>query len=397
MKRRLVIFYLLFFVFLVQTEAQKPECASAFQKINADSLKLRLEELVGRKQVFINGIPKFIQSRYAYHSDNALAASYIEDKCLSYGYSIRTFEFGSSGKNVIAEKRGTQFPNQSIMLCAHYDCVGGKFTPSQGADDNASGVAALLEAARVLKDINFPYTIQLAFWDEEELGLLGSKAFPASGGGLPEPITVINLDMIAWDGNKDSLAMLHVTPSLPKSLEFADRMHYLIGKYKLPLKVIVKNPGEPNTDHQTFWDRGIPAVGLTEDYDNDFNPHWHLYSDSIENIHQNYFLNMSKLAIIALCEFSHEGITGIENKGNVSELTAYPNPAIDMITLTGKDLHDIEVVKLQSLTGQAVFLPFYSFSNTLEIILPNNLPPSIYFISIFGSNQTFLPVKFIVE
>jgi hypothetical protein len=397
MKRRIVIFYLLFFVFLVQTEAQKPECASAFQKINADSLHLRLEELVGRKQVFINGIPKFIQSRYAYHIDNALAASYIEDKCFSYGYSIRNFEFGSSGKNVVAEKRGTQFPNQSIMLCAHYDCVGGKFTPSQGADDNASGVAALLEAARVLKDINFPYSIQFAFWDEEELGLLGSKAFPASGGGLPEPITVINLDMIAWDGNNDSLAMLHTTSSLPKSIAFADRMYYLIGKYKLPLKVIVKNPGEPNTDHQTFWERGIPAVGLTEDYDNDFNPHWHLYSDSIENIHQNYFVSMSKLAIIALCEFSFEGITGIENKSNITTLTAFPNPAKGKVTINGKYLNDVNSVKLQSVTGPEIMLPFQCSNNSLEIILPNNLPPSIYFISIFGSNQTFLPVKLLVE
>ncbi len=173
MRKGIVIFYLFFFGFLVQTEAQKPECTSAFQKINADSLNLRLEELVGKKQVFINEIPKLIQSKYAHHSNNALAASYIEDKCLSYGYSIRNFEFGAAGKNVIAEKRGTQFPNQSIMLCAHYDCVGGKFTSSQGANDIASGVAALLEAARVLKDINFPYSIQFTFWDEEELGLLG--------------------------------------------------------------------------------------------------------------------------------------------------------------------------------------------------------------------------------
>jgi hypothetical protein len=395
--KKIALIFIFVLGILVRTKAQNPVCLNAYQNINKDSLILSLEELVGRKFVVIDGIQTKIQSRYAYHADNALAAKYITNKFAAWGYSIRNMNFGSSGQNVIAEKKGTQFPNKSIMLCAHYDCVGGKFTQSQGADDNASGVAALLEAARVLKDIDFPYSIQFAFWDEEEIGLLGSKAFPSWGGGLPELLTVINLDMIAWDGNNDSLAMAHVTPSLSKSIEFADRLYYLIGKYKLPLKLLIKNPGEPNTDHQTFWNRDIPAIGLTEDYDNDFNPHWHLYSDSIENIHQNYFLSMSKLAIVTLCEFSFEGLTGLEKNKLIQSFQVFPNPTNNKITLTAPNLKDDIVLKLSDLTGQEFLLQTLYKGDVIEINLPSYISPGVYFLSIFGSNQQTLPIKILVE
>ncbi|MCF8447767.1 MAG: M28 family peptidase, partial [Bacteroidia bacterium] len=186
--------------------AQNLACSQALMQINNDSLLKKLQELVGKSPVIIDNTSQYISSRYAFHPNNILAAKYLENTCTSYGYNIRKMEYSGTGTNIIAEKKGTIYPNKSIILCAHYDCVGGNITSFQGADDNASGVAALLEAARVLKNIDFPYSIQLAFWDEEELGLLGSKSYPSTGGNLPEIICVINLDMIAWDGDNDSLA-----------------------------------------------------------------------------------------------------------------------------------------------------------------------------------------------
>lgn len=376
-------------IFMKTSWAQHPNCSAALTSISADSLWQHLQELVGKKPVYLNDSAQFIPSRFAFHPGNAIASAYISQKCESYGYAVRKIQYSQTGQNVIAEKRGTQFPNKSIMLCAHYDCVGSSHAKFQGADDNASGCAALLEAARVLKDINFPFTIQLAFWDEEELGLVGSKNFPASGGGFPEIITVINLDMIAWDENQDSLAMIHVTPSLPESIGYATRMQEVLKQHDLPLKAFVKNPGELNTDHHTFWNRDIPAIGLTEDYDNDFNPHWHRFSDSIENLHIPYFTNMSKFAIMGLCELAQDALTQLPEPKTVSIYTIYPNPAEHQICFNS--LQKIIYVSIYNALGKLVFEQ--NLLATQKGCIEQSLSEGLYYVCLLGLHQTNIREK----
>jgi hypothetical protein len=378
-------------LFPLNTNAQRSNCSSALINTNSDSLVKHMMQLIGKLPVNVNGTDQFIQSRYAFHLGNPLAAAFLAQKCASYGFQVRNMDYSGSGRNVIAEKKGSQFPAKSIMLCAHYDCVGGTNSNFQGADDNASGCAAILEAARVLKDIDFPYTLQLAFWDEEEAGLLGSKSFPSSGGGLPEIITVINLDMIAWDGNNDSLAMFHVTPNLPQSIDFADRMHHILTKHKIPLHSFVKNPGEPNTDHQSFWTKDIPAIGLTEDYDNDLSPHWHRFSDSIENIHIPYFVNMSKLAIMTLCEFAQEGTSSLATEKTLTDFTVFPNPAQKEFCL--KDISKIQKIEVYNSFGQLVSQYFCSNENCFAAPQIQG----IYLIKVFGLNQQIFQQKLWVK
>jgi hypothetical protein len=387
---KIVLTTLLLCVFFMNASwAQQPSCSAALTSISADSLLQHLQELVGKKPIYIKDSAQFIPSRFAFHPGNALAAEYISQKCESYGYAVRNMQYSQTGQNVIAEKRGTQFPNKSVMLCAHYDCVGSSHAKFQGADDNASGCAALLEAARVLKDINFPYTIQLAFWDEEEMGLVGSKNFPSSGGGLPEIITVINLDMIAWDGNQDSLAMIHVTPSLPQSIAYARRIQEVLKQHNLALQPFVKNPGEPNTDHQTFWNRDIPAIGLTEDYDNDFNPHWHRFSDSIENLHIPYFINMSKLAIMGLCELAQDALTQLPEPKTASFYAIYPNPAEHQICFNSSQ--KIVYVSIYNALGKLVFEQ--NLLATQDDCIAQSLPEGLYFVRLLGLNQSTIQEK----
>ncbi len=396
MRIRLIkLFSLGIILFLLSNEswAQRLNCSIALGEVSTDSLVFHMKQLIGKNSVYVNGLEQKINSRYAFHSGNPIAAAFLSQKCTSYGFDVRNLDYSGSGRNVIAEKKGSLFPTKSIMLCAHYDCVGGTNSNFQGADDNASGCAALIEAARVLKDIDFPYTIQLAFWDEEEAGLLGSKAFPSSGGGLPEIITVVNLDMIGWDGNNDSIAMLHVSPNLPKSIEFANRMHYMIGKHNLPLKSIIKNPGEPNTDHQSFWIKEVPAIGLTEDYDNDLSPHWHKFSDSIDNIHIPYFVNMSKLAIMTLCEFAQEGINAINDDIKPLELNFFPNPAQQQFCIENLE-NGKEILILNSL-GQKMLQIDLSNGKTNCFEAPKI--SGIYFVKIIDLNQRVYLKKLVVE
>ncbi len=95
------------------------------------------------------------------------AADYIEDTFVQLGYRPTDEAFESRGKpvrNIIAEKPGNSIPDEIVLVGAHYDSVQG----SPGANDNGSGVAALLELARLLADREFPRTVRfVAFVNEE--------------------------------------------------------------------------------------------------------------------------------------------------------------------------------------------------------------------------------------
>jgi hypothetical protein len=199
--------------------------------------------------------------------------------------------------------------------------------------------------------------------------------------------------MIGWDGNNDSLAMLHVSPNLPKSIDFGSRMHYIIGKYNLSLKSIIKNPGEPNTDHHSFWTKEVPAIGLTEDYDNDLSPHWHKFSDSIDNIHIPYFVNMSKLAIMTLCEFAQEGINGINEDIKPSELKVFPNPAQQQFCV--ENLENGKEICILNSFGKTITQFELSNGKTNCFETPKNA--GIYFVKIIDLNQRVYLKKLVVK
>lgn len=95
------------------------------------------------------------------------AAQYLEDRFKSLGYAPEEQEFkaeGLSTKNIFVQIRGAQHPEEIVVVGAHYDSVYG----CPGADDNASGVAALMEVARELQHSAPPRTIRLVAWVNEE-------------------------------------------------------------------------------------------------------------------------------------------------------------------------------------------------------------------------------------
>ena len=122
------------------------------------------------------------------------AADYIEAQLVSYGYAVSRVAVGG-GENVIARLDGTLVPNAVFLVGAHYDSVG----VSAGADDNASGVAGMLEMARVLAGQPRPFSIQFVAFDLEEIGLVGSTVF--AEGVLDDADTIIgaySLEMIGY-------------------------------------------------------------------------------------------------------------------------------------------------------------------------------------------------------
>ena len=116
------------------------------------------------------------------------------DRLEQLGYAIELHTY-ATGTNVIGRRTGARAPGEVVLVGAHYDHIPGCL----GADDNASGVAGVLELARVLAEVPIDRTLAIACWDEEELGLVGSEAWVA--GGIPAGETVavyLNYDMIGF-------------------------------------------------------------------------------------------------------------------------------------------------------------------------------------------------------
>ena len=121
-----------------------------------------VRELSGDVSTIINGTSQTIVSRNKYQSGNALSETYIKQKLQSYGINTTIQTFSTTGKNVFAIQPGTEFPNQKYMICAHYDDMPSG-TTAPGADDNASGTAAVIEAARIFSQVQFSFYYCLRF------------------------------------------------------------------------------------------------------------------------------------------------------------------------------------------------------------------------------------------
>lgn len=112
----------------------------------------------------------------------------VQDLCLArfaeLGFETELVTY-RTGVNVIGTRAGTGSDEQ-VLLSAHYDHI----EDCPGADDNASGVVELFEAARLLGALQFEKTLVVACWDEEESGLIGSQAFATAAEKRDAPIVL---------------------------------------------------------------------------------------------------------------------------------------------------------------------------------------------------------------
>jgi len=188
-----------------------------------------------------------------------------------------------------------------IILGAHYDGVPG--TP--GADDNATGVAVLLELARSLVNQPARYPVQLIAFDLEEYGMLGSQDYAESLFQAKNPVRLmLSLEMLGYCTQEPNsqqypsdllkkiypnqgnfIGLIGNLPTLPDLLHFA---HH-IRKAGVPSQWLPAGmkgnliQATRLSDHSPFWDRGYRAIMVT---DTAFmrNPHYHKPSDRIETL-----------------------------------------------------------------------------------------------------------------
>ena len=244
------------------------------------------------------------------------AADYVTAYLDTLGYEPAEHRFPDNGRlfrNVIATRRGLGNPQERVVLLAHYDTVAG----SPGADDNASGVAVMLEVATLLAQLRFERTIQfigvaLEENDKEDdpgSGTRGSRALAAharENGWNVEGVVV--LESVAYAGDR---VVQTVPPGVPipvpevgnfiavvgneRSKELVAGFSQAIERQRIDLPhVCLAVPGNGETvpdsrrsDHAPFWDEGYRAVMLT-DTTNFRNPHYHRPTDTLGTLNLEF-------------------------------------------------------------------------------------------------------------
>jgi hypothetical protein len=252
------------------------------------------------------------------------AADYIYNRFKSYGldveYDLFPHEVLTQGhyemRNVVATLPGKGLNSERVFIvCSHYDTVASKSSgwqerwksmPAPGADDNASGTAAVLEAARILSEYDFDCTIKFITFSGEELGLHGSRHYANMVASFGDDIAgVINFDMIAYD--PDLLDVDVITNE--ESQWLVDAMLSIQKRYGINPLVLRKivNPEMVYSDHAPFWDNGWNAIlGIdNSNFDSpEFNPFMHSTEDTVETLNLDMTFRVVQIAVGTLASLA---------------------------------------------------------------------------------------------
>ncbi|MFO7618534.1 MAG: M20/M25/M40 family metallo-hydrolase, partial [Thermoplasmata archaeon] len=237
-----------------------------FNATNAiEEIILRINESLMAKHV--QALQDY-KTRYAFRGDKCFAvADYINEHFLQNGLETSYHDFTYGGyrmRNVIGQKTGATSPDETYIICAHYDSVstysGMSWTNAPGADDNGSGVAAVMAAAELLSDYNFTHTIRFIAFSGEELGLKGSMNYTDHIIALGENIRgVVNLDMIAFNppwGTKELYLCRENGDKMPAANESVygpapandTAVHFWLGHdYIIDCNLFLEEQGAPGT------------------------------------------------------------------------------------------------------------------------------------------------------
>ncbi len=280
-----------------------------------------IEKLSGVEPVDIGGTIYSIATRFTATmfsgAANAKGYDFVRQQGQAWNFTGARLEedsyaTGPTGKNLILTIPG-QTSSFEVLVTGHLDSIwqfGNSSTLAPGANDNGTGSATLLEAARILRQYRFGRTIRIIFFTGEEQGLYGSAAYTLDH--VMGPILgVVNLDMFGYDSNGDRCFEIHAG-TLTQSQDVGNCFRDSIGTYSLNLSRDFLTTGATDrSDHASFWNVGVGAIEIAENYFNngqvggcvgsDPNPNYHTNNDTIAlNMHPSFGFSIAQTALATI-------------------------------------------------------------------------------------------------
>jgi Zn-dependent M28 family amino/carboxypeptidase len=245
----------------------------------------------------------------------------VQDLCAArfseLGFSVERYHYGN-GVDVIGTMTGTSRPEEIVIVSAHYDTIMG----GDGADDNASGVAAVLESARLLAAGKHERTLAAACWDEEEPAETGSYMYASRekesqaqiqvayvydeiGFSSDEPNSqkfptgfkiaypLLALKMQANQYRANFILLIYDTQASPWGQAIANAAEReSLASAQLEVNLEGKVPIElRGSDHESFWGKGYPAIEIT-DTAGYRNPYQHTNMDTIDRLNNDFSIKV---------------------------------------------------------------------------------------------------------
>lgn len=222
------------------------------------------------------------------HSQEArmISADYLKSMLGRFCSEAVIENYSETGNNVVGTILATIQTDEWIILGAHYDSV--KDCP--GANDNATGVALAYSVAKHVASLpNRKYNLKIVFFDEEERGLIGSRAYAKKL--LDEKVNVVSVhtvDQLGWDNDGDMGIELEVPAE-----QIRDQYSKVASEYNYNFPIQISDV--TSTDHRSFRQLGFAATGITEEYKNgDTTPHYHRPTDTFETVNFNYLTTITE-------------------------------------------------------------------------------------------------------
>lgn len=313
--------------------------ATIIGQVNQNTLYTYVANLSGVQPVTVGGVSYTIRTRNTDSGTPILKTTQYVYEFMqglpldSVAYDTWT-DSGSSGRNVVGTLTGSTRPTEIVLLTAHIDNMpDGSVAP--GADDNGSGSAALMTAAKLLSQHTFERTIRFVFFTGEEQDLFGSWDYATAAKAAGENIVaVVNMDMLGWESGGDTNMRIHTRSGSAgaRDLEIANLFVAVVHTYSIDITPIVTSYGMDASDHYSFWAHGFPAICVIEDDGDlqswgDFNPYNHTASDTLSRLDMPYFTEIVGATVGSVAHLSFLD-DGAPNPSPTPTRTPPPSSAI---------------------------------------------------------------------
>ena len=333
--------------------------------------------------------------------------NWLQSKYLSFGYSANQIAedsytyTGSSSvcKNLIVTKIGTVYPNTYIIVCGHYDSIGGT-----GTNDNGSGLVSILETARLLRSIPTEYSIKFINFSGEEDGLYGSKHYVNTivNGTTPKMNIrlIINIDEVGGVAGliNNTITCERDTNNYPStnnalSTAMTNELIACVGLYS-PLNAFLSYAYA--SDYMSFQANNETITGLFETNET---THKHTNTDLLINMDPVYNYKVAKVLIGATMHFAIAATSNLANQEyeDSYQVSFYPNPANDTLNINLGSITETNYsFSLVDLEGKVVFKKEVQNAHLIESITLEGFSKGMY-LAILQTATKQITKKIIVE
>lgn len=332
---------------------------------------------------------------------------WLKSKYSSFGYTSSQMQedaytyTGSTSvcKNLIVTKVGTVYPNTYIIVCGHYDSIGGT-----GTNDNGSGLVSILETARLLQNIPTEYSIKFINFSGEEDGLKGSQHYVSSvvNGTTPklDIRLVINIDEVGGVAGltNDTITCERDTNNSPStnnalSSEMTDQLIACVGLYS-PLNTFLSYAYA--SDYMSFQSNNEIITGLFETHETS---HKHTNTDLLIYMDPVYNYNVAKALIGATMHFAVAATSALGNDSfhNNNQVSFFPIPASDVLNINLGSLNETDYTfSLINLQGKVVLNKQVENASLIESTSLQGLSKGMY-LAVLQTASKRITKKIILE